>query len=250
MVFLSILVAVIAVSLLSLIGVFFLGVNEKKLKSISPLLVSLAVGTMLGGAFFHILPEMSEGPLGSMYSYILVVAGILFFFVIEKYLHWRHCHEEEGDCKVHPVAYLSMVGDGVHNFMDGVSIAAAFLIGPPIGIATTIAIMVHEIPQEIGDYMVLIHSGLGRKKALIYNLIVGLVAVAGAVITYLLAGITTNLSAYVMPLVAGGFIYMAGTDLIPELHKERKGKRSAFQLLFIVIGLGIMLALKVILDVA
>jgi zinc and cadmium transporter len=248
MVFLYILIAVVAVSLLSLIGVFFLGFNEKKLKGISHLLVSLAVGTMLGGAFIHIMPEMVEGPLGSMDSYFLVLAGILFFFIVEKYFHWRHCHEDE-ECEVHPVAYLSLMGDGVHNFMDGVSIAAAFLVSVPVGIATTLAIMIHEIPQEISDYMVLIHSGLGRKKALLYNLLIGLVAVAGAVITFLLAGITTNLSAYVMPVVAGGFIYMAGTDLIPELHKERKGSSSALQLVFIMLGLGMMYALKIYLNV-
>lgn len=244
MILLYIILAVLLVSLISLIGLFVIGIKEKKLKEITHYLVSFAVGTMLGGAFIHILPEAVET---SENVFLLVVFGILLFFVIEKYFHWRHCHEV--NCEVHATAYLNIIGDGIHNFMDGVTIAASFLAGIPVGIAATIAIMIHEIPQELGDYAILIHSGMERKKALMYNFFSALAAVAGAVLTFLFASQIQNLDQILLPIVAGGFIYMAGTDLMPELHKEKKAGNSLLQFLLMILGLVVMWALKIYFEV-
>jgi len=247
LIFLYILIAVICVSLVSLIGLFLLGLGKKTLHKITHYLVSFAAGSMIGAAFLHILPEASE-QLNNLLPYLIVIAGIILFFVIEKILHWRHCHED--NCKVHSVAYLNLFGDAIHNFMDGIAIAAAFLISPDLGITTTIAILIHEIPQELGDYSILIHSGLSRFKALIYNLISAIFAIIGAILTYLFGNYFSSLSIYLMPLAAGGFIYMAAVDLIPELHKETKIKASLLQFFFMILGIVLMWIMKIVLDVA
>jgi len=246
MILLYIIAAVLAVSLISLVGIAFIGINEKKLKKITHLLVSFSAGTMLGGAFLHILPEaMGEG--SELTPFILVIVGIMLFFIIEKFLHWRHCHEEK--CEVHAVAYLNLVGDAVHNFMDGITIAIAFIVSIPVGIATTIAILTHEIPQEIGDFGLLIHSGFTRKKALMYNLLSALAALIGAVLTYAFATYTQNIGIWLMPIAAGGFIYMAGTDLMPELHKEKNVRGSMAQFILMAAGIVLMWILKIYLEV-
>lgn len=241
-----ILVAVFIVSLISLVGIVLLGLKDKKLKKITGLLVSFSAGTMLGGAFLHLLPEAVEAKTG-LSPFLLVLGGILLFFIIEKILCWRHCHD--GECEVHAVAHLNLIGDGVHNFMDGVAIAAAFLLNVPTGIATTVAIAVHEIPQEIGDFALLIHSGLTKKKAILYNFLGALCAVVGAVATYVFAT-TPESVLFLMPIAAGGFIYMAGTDIMPQLHKEKKGSESIMQLSLLLAGVGLMWIMKLYLEVA
>jgi zinc and cadmium transporter len=244
--FLYILGAVIIVSLISLVGIGLLGLKEKKLKKITGLLVSFSAGTMLGGAFLHLLPEAVEAG-GGLSPFLLVLAGILLFFIIEKFFLWRHCHD--GECEVHAVAHLNLIGDFVHNFMDGVTIGAAFLLNMPTGIATTVAIAVHEIPQEIGDFALLIHSGLTKKKAILYNFLSALGALIGAMATYLFAT-TPESILFLMPIAAGGFIYMAGTDIMPQLHKERKGGESIAQLGLLLAGVGLMWVMKIYLEVA
>ncbi len=245
MVLLYILAAVLIVSLVSLIGVFLIGINTKKLKEITHLLVSFAIGTMLGGAFLHIIPELAEKE-AHLTEYVLIIVGILLFFLIEKYLNWRHCHE--AGCKTHAVAHLNLFGDAAHNFTDGMAIAAAFLINVQTGIATTIAMAVHEIPQEIGDFGILIHSGLSRRKALLYNFISALSAVVGALAVYFFSTVVANIDLIIMPLAAGGFIYMAGTDLMPSLHKE-KMENTWIQFCLIVLGVLLMLGLKLYFEV-
>ncbi len=245
MTFLYILAAVLIVSLISLVGIVLLGFKENKLRKITGLLVSFAAGTMLGGAFLHLLPEAAEAGVG-LNPFLLVLGGIMLFFMIEKFLLWRHCHD--GECEVHAVAHLNLIGDFVHNFMDGVAIAAAFILNVPTGIATTIAIAVHEIPQEIGDFALLLHSGFTKKKAILYNFISALGALVGAVATYLFAT-TPESVLFLMPIAAGGFIYMAGTDIMPQLHKERKGGESLIQLSLLLLGIGLMWVLKIYMDV-
>jgi zinc and cadmium transporter len=247
MIFLYILLAVIIVSLISIIGLVLLSLRTKTLHKITHLLVSFAAGSMIGGALLHILPE-SIDEIPGLTPFLLAILGILIFFMIEKVLHWRHCHEE--DCKTHNIAYLNLFGDAIHNFMDGVAIAGAFIVNIPTGIATTFAIMVHEIPQELGDFGILIHSGISKAKAICYNLLSAISAIIGAMLTYLFASYIEHLVIYLMPLVAGGFLYMAGTDLLPELHKEKKIKTSIIQLIFMLIGIALMWIMKLVLDVA
>ena len=164
---------------------------------------------------------------------------ILLFF-IERILHWRHCHKE--NCPIHTFAYTNLIGDGVHNFIDGLIIAAAYLINISLGITTTIAIILHEIPKEVGDFGVLVYAGFKKKKALFYNFLSALTAILGAILGYLISG-GFNIT-ILLPFAAGGFIYIAATDLIPELHKRVKVSESIFQLIFILIGLILMWSLR------
>ncbi len=249
-----IIAATIIVSLFSLVGIVFLSVNEGIMRKILVLLVAFAVGAMMGGALFHLLPEALL-QLNAMLVFALLFAGFMLFFVIEKFLHWRHCHEEE--CEIHgtehkekkgkiqPTAYLNLVGDGVHNFFDGVIIATSFMTSVEVGIASTIAISLHEIPQEFGDFAVLVHSGLTPKKALFYNLLTAFTAIIGGILAYFFLSSVTWLAPYMLALAAGGFIYIAAVDLIPELHKERKAQISAVQFAAIILGVALMYYMKV-----
>ena len=233
----AILASVTVVSLISFVGVIFIGLKESLLRRIVMVLVGFASGTLLGGAFFDLLPEavnMINPPITIFY---FVTLGIIVFFCIEKFLYWRHCHEEE--CQVHTFAYISLVGDGVHNFIDGMIIAATFVLGFELGFITTLAVISHEIPQEIGDFGVLIYSGLGKRKALTYNFISALTAILGAIVTYYVVYLRSNY-ALLVPFAAGGFIYIAATDLMPELHKKSHAGESIIQLLSILLGLGLM----------
>jgi zinc and cadmium transporter len=174
---------------------------------------------------------------------LFFIAGMLIFFVLEKFIHWRHCHEPTCKSHPHPLAYMNLVGDSFHNFIDGAVIAGAYLVSVPLGIATTLAVVLHEIPQEIGDFGVLIHAGFTKTKALFMNFVTALTAVLGAVVTLLIASNIHNLEMFLLPFTAGGFIYIAGSDLIPELHKETRVSKSILQLVFIILGVGIMLAM-------
>ena len=233
----AILASVTVVSLISFVGVIFIGLKESLLRRVVMVLVGFASGTLLGGAFFDLLPEavnMINPPITIFY---FVTLGIIVFFCIEKFLYWRHCHEEE--CQVHTFAYISLVGDGVHNFIDGMIIAATFVLSFELGFITTLAVISHEIPQEIGDFGVLIYSGLGKRKALTYNFISALTAILGAIVTYYVVYLRSNY-ALLVPFAAGGFIYIAATDLMPELHKKSHAGESIIQLLSILFGLGLM----------
>jgi zinc and cadmium transporter len=241
-----IILASFGVSLASLVGVFLLGLKKDFLNSIIHLLVSFAIGAMLGSAFFHIIPEsFEENAEDPMLVSILVISGFMAFFVVEKFLHWRHCHEHEHDCKVHPVAYLNLIGDGVHNLIDGAVIATSFLTSIEIGIASTIAIFLHEIPQEIGDFAVLLKSGLNYKKAIYYNLLTALMAIIGALVAYFSISSVPSLALFLLPIAAGGFIYISAVDLIPELHKEQRLSAAIPQFFCIILGLALMYYMKV-----
>jgi len=237
-----ILASVTVVSLVSLIGILFVGLKQALLGQILMVLIGFASGSMIGAVFFDLLPESLENTGPGIWQYVVI--GIVFFFVMEKFLHWRHCHDEK--CPVHPFAYLNLVGDGVHNFVDGAVIAANFLISYSLGIATTLAVLFHEIPQELGDYGVLVYGGFGRKKALTYNFLSALTAVAGSLVTYYLASRVQGV-ALLVPFAAGGFIYIAATDLMPELHKRSQAKESLIQLVTFVAGIGLMFTLGILL---
>lgn len=236
-----IVIASLVVSLLSLIGIFFIGMREEILSKIVKYLVSFAVGGLLGGTFFHLLPEAVETQTPSLFTFVLL--GIIIFFMIEKFLHWRHCHR--GHCDAHAFTYLNLIGDGVHNFIDGMIIAAAFVADIRLGFVTTLAVAAHEIPQEIGDFGILIYGGFSKTKALLFNLLSALTAIAGALIAYFSFEHISWLKGSLIPFTAGGFLYIALVDLIPELHRESGKNKMALQFVIMVGGLLLMWLLKV-----
>lgn len=229
------------VSLIAFAGVLFLSLRLEKLRKIIFILVSFAVGGLLGNAFFHLLPESYEQIANPLTVAVLLMAGLLSLFVLEKFLHWQHHHSLDPlKSEVKSLGYISLLADGFHNFVDGILIASAWMVSPEIGIATTLAVILHEIPQEISDFGILIHAGFSKKKALFANFLAACTAILGAVLTLLVGSMIQNLSVYVLPFAAGGFIYLAASDLIPELHKDHSRRNSLIQLLMIVGGLVLM----------
>ncbi|HOW02663.1 MAG: ZIP family metal transporter [Caldisericia bacterium] len=243
--FLWSIVASIVVSLISLIGILFLLVNEKTLNNILFILIGFATGGLLGGAFFHLLPEALEKSSNPTLTFLYVILGFIIFFILERYIHWRHCHKE-GKCDVHVVSYLSLMGDGIHNLIDGMIIATSFQVNISFGLITTLAIILHEIPQEIGDFGVLVYGGLSKLKALFYNFLSALTAIIGVFIGYFLTTSIENFSSVLLPIAAGGFIYIAASDLVPELHKEPNLKKSTLAIITFIFGIILMYALKLI----
>jgi zinc and cadmium transporter len=236
----QIILSTFLISLISFIGVVTLSLKEKKLQKIILVLVALSAGALIGGAFIHLIPESIQDIGENIFIYTLI--GFSFFFLIEKILHWKHCHKI--NCKIHSFAYMSLIGDAVHNLIDGLIIGASFTINTNLGIATTIAIAFHEIPQELGDFAVLIHGGFTKKKALIVNFLSAITAILGGIISYFLANISKNMVSYLLPIAAGGFIYISASDLIPELRKETKVKKAAINFIVFIIGISLMFAIK------
>lgn len=214
------LLSVLFLSVLSFIGVLSLSVGKGTLKRLLMVFVAFASGSLLATALIHMAPEAVRD--GGDNAFTFVLGGIIMFFVIEKFIHWHHCGKE--DCDVRPVGYLNLLGDGLHNFIDGVIIAAAFLTNTEVGIVTTFAIALHEIPQEFGDFSVLLHSGMSTRKALFYNFLSASTAILGALVGYSLLAVIHDIIPYVIAVAAGGFIYIATADLMPELHKEKEFK--------------------------
>ena len=237
------LISVIFVSLLSFVGVLFIAIKEEKLKKILLFLVSFAAGGLLGDSFIHLLPEAIKESGFTLGVSLAVLVGLLLFFVLEKFICWRHCHIPTSKSHPHPVVFMNLIGDGFHNFIDGAVIGASFLTTIPLGIATTLAVVLHEIPQEIGDFGVLLHGGLSKNKALIFNFASALAAVGGAILVLILGERIVGVSQLLIPFTAGGFIYIAGSDLIPELHKETNLAKSLIQMVGLILGIGIMLIL-------
>lgn len=231
------------ISLSVWVAVLFLYFKKETLKKITIFLVSLSAGALIGGVFIHLLPEASE-KIESGTLYLIVLIAFIFFFLMEKLLHWRHCHEE--NCLVHSFGYMNLIGDSFHNFIDGMVIASTFIIDIKLGITTTIAIALHEIPQEISDFGVLIHAGFEKKRALILNYAVALFVLFGAVVGYFLSSILENIVLYLVPFAAGGFIYIAASDLIPEIRKEENFKKSIASFLFFILGILLMFLIKLI----
>lgn len=242
--FLCALTASIIVSLISLIGIFALLFKEKILNKILFPLIGFAAGSLIGGAFLHILPEVLEKTQDMIIFYYLI-SGIILFFIMERYFHWRHCHEDS--CNIHAFTYLNLIGDGLHNFIDGMVIAASFIVSIKLGVVTTLAVILHEIPQELGDFAVLVYGGLSKTKALFYNFISALMAIVGTIIGYFMADIITDFSNFILPLTAGGFIYIAASDLIPQIHKESDTKRSRYAFAAFVLGIVFMALFKLLL---
>ncbi len=244
------LASVAFVSALSLIGVVTIAVSKERLSRMVFFLVALASGALLGDSFIHLIPEAFE-TLGAQHSSLLALAGIAAFFALEKIFRWHHGHHEEdslgGENRHHPEARrtaslgrLILVSDGVHNFIDGIILAGSFLVSVPVGIATALAVVLHEIPQEIGDFGVLLHAGYSRGEALFFNFLSALTAFAGVFAAFLIGAGIERFSQAMIPFAAGSFLYIATSDLLPEIKEHRSVGSSLVELLGLGIGVGAM----------
>ncbi len=247
-----IIAATVGVSLVSLVGTAAFSLSSRHLDKLLFISVSFATGALLGAAFFDVLPE-SLAELSPESALPIVLAGIVTFFILEKFI-WHHHHEshahdgKKGHAHKHtakekPLGYLTLAGSLAHNFFDGVAIAAAFLTSIPLGIATTLAIALHEIPHELGDFGLLLYSGFDKWRATLLNLATGLTSVFGGIAFFYFAPHFGQLEAYALAFTAGTFIYIATADLVPELHKEKNNVRSLAQVFLIGLGATVLWAL-------
>ena len=236
------LISVGIVSLLSLVGVVTLSLRPARLQKMLIFLVAFAVGALFGDVFIHLLPESFEKISGNLVTSLLVIVGFLIFFILEKFIRWRHLGSVQTST-VRPVVTMNIVGDAAHNLIDGMLIAASFMVSVPIGVTTTVAIVLHEIPQEIGDFGILVNGGLSIRRALLFNLMAALMAFLGAIVTLLIGTRISNYGVYLLPVTAGGFIYIAGPDLIPELQQEVKLSNSMWQFGALILGVVVMAGL-------
>jgi len=241
MVLLNILIACFLISICVWLAILFLFFKKETLSKITMFLVSLSAGALIGGAFLHLLPEASEG-MEAEKLFFVVLSAFVLFFLIEKIFHWRHCHKE--NCEVHTFGYMNLVGDSLHNFIDGLVIASVFMVDFKLGIITTLAIALHEIPQEIGDFGVLIHAGFNKVKALVLNYIVATTIILGGVVGYFASFYIEGVMPYLLPIAAGGFIYIAASDLMPEIRKESNFKKSIMSFGIFLLGIVFMYAVK------
>lgn len=236
-----IIIANFLISLASLVGVFTLSLKEKVFEKILLFLVSLSAGALMGGAFLHLIPEAYEKIKDeSVFFYVLL--GFIFFFIVEKIFHWRHCHKEK--CDIHTFGYLNLIGDSLHNFIDGLIIAGTFLTDIRLGIVTSFLIASHEIPQELGDFGVLLYAGFSRKKALFLNFLIATAAILGGLFSFFLSFYQESLIKFLLPLAAGGFIYVSASDLMPEIKKETNLKKSMVSFGVFILGILITLLAK------
>ncbi len=221
-------------------------------KTLVPHLVSFAIGSLLGAAFLGLLPHALAGPgVDDFHNiFLAVLLGLLSFFLLEKLVLWRHCHVDH--CEAHTphdphhkdteaaAGWMILVGDGMHNLVDGVLIAAAFMTDIHLGIVTALAIAAHEIPQEVGDFVVLLHSGFSRRKALLFNVLSSLATIVGALLAYWSLGDMQHLLPYVLAVAASSFIYIAVADLIPGLHKRAEASATLQQVVLIAAGVSLI----------
>lgn len=238
--------ATIVISLISLIGIVALMIKKVVLERILLWLVGFSAGALIGGAFLHLIPEALRGSSQeNIFVYVLI--GFSSFFVLERFVKWHHCHKQDGKCEVHTFTYMNLIGDGLHNFIDGLIIVASFSINPGLGVATTLAVIAHEIPQEISDFGVLVYGGFSRTRALAFNFLIALTAVLGVFVGFFLLSIQ-DISQFLLSFTAGSFIYISASDLIPELHKEPKIKKSVISFSFFLLGALFMYLIRLIFE--
>jgi zinc and cadmium transporter len=243
------LVSVIGVSFVSLVGLVTVSMDEARVRKLATFFISFAVGALLGDAFIHLIPEtfaaaVSLGtPLGPS---LLVLSGMMAFFVVEKLLRHSHgvLHEHfHGHQAVNrpELAAINILGDAIHNFIDGMVIGASYLVSPTLGLSTTIAVLFHEIPQELADFGILIHSGLSVRKAVLLNLASASVAILGTALSLLAGSVAQEMvTMSLVPITAGGFVYLAAADLIPELQHDRSLRALVVQTVLITLGIVVM----------
>lgn len=225
-------------ALLGFAGLFSLYLREDLVKKAAFYLTAFAGGALIGGAFFHLMPEALES-FEPLQMFLFVVGGFVAFLAIEGYFHWHHCEK----CDIHPFTYTMMIGDAIHNIIDGLVMAAAFIASIPLGIATALVIWGHEFPQQLGIFGVLVHGGFSRQKALLWSFLAQSTVVAGALLGFMLAASSEQYAAMLLPVAAGGFIYIAGADLIPEVHKS-VGAAKILTFFAFLLGLAFMLWVK------
>ncbi len=240
-VFSWIIISTLSLSFVSIIGVMTLFFNEKFLKKIILLLVALSAGALIGGAFFHLIPESIEffGLNNNVFLYVVI--GFSTFFLLEQFIHWHHCHKAPSEHK-ESFTYLVIIADTIHNFIDGVIIASSFIFDIKLGITTWTVVMLHEIPQELGDFGVLIHGGWKKTKALVFNFLSSLSVVLGGIVSYFF--VSEEDIFFLLPFAAGSFIYIASSDLIPEIKSHPKLKEGLLHFVFFVIGISFVVLLK------
>jgi zinc and cadmium transporter len=232
-------------SAIALVGSVTLVLSERALRRILLPLVAFAAGSLLGGAFFHMLPVALSAGMSDVTVYALILAGFAAFFGVEQFLHWHHCHRAQISHKK-PLTYLILIGDGLHNFLGGLAVAGTFLIDIRLGIVTWLAAAAHEVPQELGDFGVLLHGGWQRRQALFYNVLSGVTFLAGGIIAYA-ASFRLDVS-FLVPLAAGNFIYIGASDLIPEIKANPSAVTSAVHFAAFAVGAGLMWAVKILLE--
>lgn len=240
----QIILATLLVSAISLTGIFIIFKKNNK-KSFLKALISLAAGSLLTVSLLHMLPEaIEEGSFDPHTIFLVVLISIVFFFLLERVFHWHHCHcVEHGkpntDNKKN-LALINLVGDGIHNFVDGALIASAFMLDFHAGLMVTLAVILHEIPQEIADFGVLLYAGLSKTKAMLYNVLTALIAVFGALVFYFFGTNVEKVIPLVIAFAAGNFIYLATADLMPELHHGENKKNIMWHSLWLIIGVLLM----------
>ena len=234
------LISTIAVSIISLIGVSLFALKTEKLQKILLLLVCFSVGALLGNAFFHLVPESYFHIESPKLTSWLIIAGFMLFFLVEQLLHTHQAANPAVSFRVKPYGYLSLYADGIHNFTDGILIGAAWMFSPELGLATTITVILHEIPQEISDFGILLKAGFSKKKAILYNFIVATTAILGTILALWLGHEVEHFSIYVLPVAAGGFVYLASTSLLPEVLRNTKKGNWIYYSFFVLMGLGLM----------
>lgn len=246
--FALILISTFIVAILAWIGIFTLFIREKTFRKILHFFVSFAAGTLIGGAFLHLIPEsfhgLNHGHHGSMAASLIILFGIVFFFGLEKILKWHHCHKMPDEHRKEAFSYLILISDGIHNLVDGMIIGASFLTDISLGIVTTIAVAAHEIPQELGNFGILVKGGWKKFKALVVNFIAALLIVPGGVMVYYMRDLLNPY--YLVAFAAGGFVYIGAADLIPELKPDQETvKNSILTMLFFVLGIFVMVLVEI-----
>lgn len=230
-----------AMSLIALVGLVTLILSERVLKKIILPLVAFSAGALLAGAFLHMIPEAIERTENIIGIFIWVLIGFSLFFLLEQFIHWHHCHRVPSEHK-RPVTYLILVADGIHNFIGGIAIAGAFLIDIKVGMVTWLVAAAHEIPQELGDFGILIHGGWSKKKALIFNFISASTIILGGICAYFLSS-KINIT-FLLPFAAGNFIYIASSDLIPEVKHGCSVKNNILHFMSFIIGVLLIFLVK------
>ena len=238
------LISVTIISLISLVGILFLWLAEKKLKKIFIYMISFAAGGLFGDAFLHLIPEAAGQTGLEITASFLIILGILSSFAVERFLQWRHCHIPISNEHPHSFAYMNLFGDAVHNLIDGLIVGGSYIASIPLGVATTITVIFHEIPQELGDFSVLVYGGFNKRKALMFNFLTALTAIVGAAVSFIIGSAVEGFVPLLIPFAAGNFIYIAGSDLIPELRKDTpEPKKAALQMASLILGVVPMLLL-------
>lgn len=234
-----ILLSGLAMSAIALVGSLSLLLHPATLQKLMLPLVSFAAGSLVGGALFHMIPAALLR-LPTLNTFAWVALGFVLFFGLEQFLHWHHCHRAFADCKK-PLTYLILLGDGLHNFLGGLSIAGVFLLDIRLGIAAWLAAAAHEVPQELGEFAVLVHGGWKKQAALLFNFVSGLTFLVGSLVAYV-ASRHVDVG-WLVPLAAGNFLYIGASDLVPEVNKAHSVKHGALHFLLFVAGLGLLYAI-------